>query len=45
MAEIDREGFARQQMHGYRVAGEGVDREHIEPLAGLVFKRQASIAQ
>src|ERR1700721_2872427 len=45
MPEIEGEGFAREQVNGDGVAGEGVDRHQIELLAGLRFQSQPRVAQ
>ena len=42
---IDRQRFRSEQVHRDRVAGEGVDGEHVELLRRLAFERKTGIAQ
>jgi hypothetical protein len=43
--EVDLDCFARDEVHGNRVAREGVDREHVEVLRRLALERQARVAE
>ena len=42
---IDAERFRRDEVHGYRVARERVDHQHVEILLRLALERQARVAQ
>ena len=44
VAEIEFEGLPGQQVDGHRVAGEGVDDQHVELLRFLAFELQAGVA-
>src|SRR5580704_4982927 len=45
MPEVNRKGLFGEQVHGYRVTGEGIDRQHVELLRGFAFQRKARVAQ
>ena len=43
--EVHAHGLARDQVHGYRVAGEGVDDQHVVLLRGFALHGEARIAE
>jgi hypothetical protein len=45
VSPVNSERFGRNEVHGYRVARERVDRQHVELLRRLPFQRQAGVAQ
>ena len=45
VAEVDAEGLAREEVHGYRVAAEGVHHQHVEGLGRFSLEHEAAVAQ